>query len=148
MCCFIKIEHNKEDFLDLLLIADPNKEAIMKYLDDSELFVLQKDGLTVCAAAIIRVSEKVCELKNIACHYIRRGYGSKMINFLVNYYSGIYEYIIVGTADISCNNINFYIKNGFHYTHTVKDFFILNYEEPVYENGVLCKNISYYKRKL
>ena len=37
-----KIE-NKEDYIDLLLEADPSKDMIHKYLNDSDVYALKKE---------------------------------------------------------------------------------------------------------
>ncbi len=39
--CRLKIE-NKEDYIDLLLEADPSKDMIHKYLNDSDVYALKK----------------------------------------------------------------------------------------------------------
>jgi hypothetical protein len=44
----------------------------------------------------------------------------------------------VGTSDTTQDQIRFYTRCGFQYDHTIKDFFIDNYKEPVYDSGVQC----------
>lgn len=82
-----KEKDNKEQYMDLLLEADPDKEIIQKYLKDGELFVLiYKDEIT-CVAVVTKVDENTCELKNIATveKYRCQGYGKKMIKYLFDF---------------------------------------------------------------
>ena len=56
---------NKEDYFDLLLIADEQREMIERYLKDGTMFVLDNDGvkgeIVVCDAG-----SGVLEIKNLA----------------------------------------------------------------------------------
>lgn len=142
------IIENKQDYIDILLIADPCKHAIARYLDDSDLFVMFDDGKAVCAAAVLKVSHDSCELKNIAASVLRKGYGSKMLKFLFDHYKGKFTYMEVGTGNSSFGNIKFYEKNGFEITHTIENFFIDNYDEPIFEDGVQCKHMVMLKKSL
>ena len=45
---------NKEQYLDLLLEADPSEEMINKYLSNGELFVLTYNDEPVCIAVTIK----------------------------------------------------------------------------------------------
>jgi ribosomal protein S18 acetylase RimI-like enzyme len=143
-----KITENKSDYLSLLLIADPSVKAIDKYLDQSDLFVMFDEDEPVCAAALVKVSEDTCELKNIAAGKLRHGYGSKMLEFLFGYYNGKYDYMEVGTGNSSTGNISFYQKNGFEITHQIDNFFIDNYNEPIFEDGVQCVHMIMLKKRL
>ena len=83
-----KEKDNKEQYLNLLLEADPEKEVIEKYLGDGELFVLTYNGEVACVAVVSRIDDKTCELKNIATaeKYRGQGYGKKMIKYLFDNY--------------------------------------------------------------
>lgn len=143
-----KISDNKTDFMDLLLIADEQESMIMKYLDSGDMFVMENDG-RICAICI--VTDKggdVCELKNIAVspNLQRRGYGRQLIDFIEKQYKNKFYKLIVGTGD-SPMTIPFYEKCGFVRTHVVKDFFIDNYDHPIFENGVQLKDMIYLEKK-
>ena len=143
-----KIDSDKHRYLDILLIADPSEEAIEKYLNDSDVFVMFDDGEPVCAAAVLEISNDTCELKNIAASVLRKGYGSKMLGWLFDYYKGKFAYMEVGTGNSSVGNIKFYERNGFSITHTIENFFIDNYDEPIFEDGVQCKHMVMLKKTL
>ena len=53
----------------------------------------------------------------------------------------------VGTGD-SMRTISFYRKCGFHYSHTVPDFFTINYDHPIEEDGKILKDMLYFRKYL
>ena len=44
--------------------------------------------------------------------------------------------------------VPFYEKCGFVRSHEIKDFFIDNYDHPIYEDGVRLKDMIYLRRSL
>ena len=143
-----KEKDNKEQYLNLLLEADPEKEVIEKYLGDGELFVLTYNGEVACVAVVSRIDDKTCELKNIATaeKYRGQGYGKKMIKYLFDNYKQKYEKMIVGTTE---NNIPFYVKAGFDkYYKTIKNFFVDNYKEEIIDGDLHCIDMYYYSKDL
>ena len=132
---------NKEQYLDLLLEADPSKEMVNKYLSDGELFVLTYNDEPVCIAVTIKKDSDTVELKNIVTkeNYRENGYAKKMIKYLVDNYKTRYKKMIVGTTQ---NNIPFYVKQGFDkYEKTIKNFFTDNYDEEI-KDGILNFELS------
>ena len=139
---------NKEQYLDLLLEADPSKEMINKYLSDGELFVLTYNDEPVCIAVTIKKDSDTVELKNIVTkeNYRENGYAKKMIKYLVDNYKTRYKKMIVGTTQ---NNIPFYVKQGFDkYEKTIKNFFTDNYDEEIKDGGLICTDLIYYSKNL
>ena len=134
--------------MDILLIADPSKSAIERYLDNSDLFVMFEEDKPVCTAAVLEVSKDTCELKNIAVTKMRSGYGSKMIYYICGNYKNKYKFMEVGTADTSTGNIRFYERSGFVVTRQIDNFFADNYDEPIYEDGVQCRHMVMLKKSL
>ena len=47
------------------------------------------------------------------------------------------------------NNIPFYVKQGFDkYLKTVKNFFLDNYDEELFDGDLKCSDMYYYEKKL
>ncbi len=143
-----KIEANKKQFLDLLLLADEDESMIGKYLERGELFALYDNGLkSVCV--VTRESDTVCELKNIAtyesCH--GQGYGGALLRHLFAHYKGQYATMLVGTGD-SPRILRFYQRNGFQLSHRIKNFFTDNYDHPMFEEGVQLVDMVYLQKDL
>ena len=107
-----KEKKNKEQYMNLLLQADPSKDMINNYLKDGELFVITYKEEVACVAVVTIVDENTCELKNIVTieKYHGQGYGKKMIKYLFDNYKQKYDKMVVGTSE---NNIPFYVKQGF-----------------------------------
>ena len=143
-----KITKNKKDYLDLLLLADEQENMIDKYLDRGDLYVLQDGGVKgVCV--VTDEGEGVWEIKNIATDPDARGkgYGRQLIDFVVEAYRDRGHTLLVGTGE-SPLTVPFYKRCGFVPSHRIKDFFLENYDHPIFECGVQLKDMVYLKRPL
>lgn len=142
-----KLTSNKKIHLDLLLLADPEEKAIDKYINDSEVFSLIENEKVLGQCAVTEIDKHRCEIKNIAIYenIHKKGYGRKFINLICDYYRDKYTSILVGTAD---NGIEFYEKCGFKISHKIKNFFIDNYDIPIYDDGVQCIDMIYLEKKI
>ena len=143
-----KEKENKEQYMDLLLEADPSKDMVNNYLKDGELFVLTYKDDVACVAVVIKIDDETIELKNIATKkvYRRQGYGKKMLKYLADNYKQKYKRMLVGTSE---NNIPFYVKQGFdRYEKTIKNYFIDNYDEEIWDEDLQCIDMYYYTKDL
>ena len=143
-----KEKDNKEQYMDLLLEADPSKDRINDYLKDGELFVLTYKEKVACVAVVIKIDDETIELKNIATkkEYRGQGLGKKMLKYLSDNYKTKYKKMIVGTTE---NNIPFYVKQGFDkYEKTIKNFFIDNQKEEIIDGDTKCIDMYYYSKDL
>ena len=142
-----KIE-NKEDYIDLLLEADPSKDMIHKYLNNSDVYALKKGDELISIAVILPISRKILELKNIVTteKYRNKGYAKTLLKSLCGNYKQKYDRMLVGTTE---NNIPFYVKQGFDkYEKTIKNFFIDNYNEEIKDGDLICTDLIYYSKEL
>lgn len=144
-----RITDKKRDYMDMLLLADPQESMIDRYLDQGEMYVLYDQGRAVTAAVVTDLGGGKCELKNISTipEEQRKGYGRYMIHFLCEHYSSRYDLMYVGTGN-SPDTLGFYHACGFVNSHIVANFFVDNYEEPIYENGIRLTDMIYLKKKL
>ena len=143
-----KEKENKEQYMDLLLKADPSEEMINKYLKNADLFVLTYNEDIACIAVVTKIDEDTVELKNIVTkkEFRGKGYGKKMLKYLADNYKVRYKKMIVGTSE---NNIPFYVKQGFDkYEKTIKKFFIDNYDEEIKDGELTCTDLIYYSKNL
>ncbi len=141
-------DSDKAKYMDLLLIADEQVNMIEKYLYRGDMFALCDDDVkAICVVTQERPG--VYEIKNIVTvpKYQRRGYGQRLISFIVDYYKNSGNELYVGTGD-SPMTLNFYEKCGFKRSHVVKNFFVDNYDHPIYENGKQLVDMIYLKRRL
>jgi GNAT superfamily N-acetyltransferase len=139
------ITKNKEDFMGLLLLGDEQENMVKKYLARGELYTLyDKDLKTVCV--VTQESESIYEIKNIATFekHQGKGYGRYMIKYIIEKYKGKCNQLLVGTGEDD-KILSFYKSSGFIYSHTVKDFFINNYDHEIFENGKQLRDMIYLK---
>ena len=143
-----KINENKKQFLDLLLLADEQENMIDKYLPSGDLFALYDDDLkSVCV--VMPINNETCELKNIATYekYQGNGYGRALIRFISDFYKKDYKTMLVGTGETP-TILAFYKNCGFEKSHRVKNFFTDNYDKPIFEGDIQLIDMIYLKKDL
>lgn len=143
-----KINHDKKQYMNLLLLADEQENMIDRYLEKGEMFALY-DGDLKSICVVTKEDEGVYEIKNIATYeqYQGRGYGKKLIEYILNYYKADCDTMFVGTGD-SPLTITFYKKCGFEVSHRIENFFINNYDKPIYECGKQLIDMIYLKKSV
>lgn len=145
---FLKIENNKKRYIDLLLLGDEDEKMIDKYLERGEMYILDDNGIKA-ECVVTDEGNKILEIKNIAVSpkFQKQGYGKKLIEFITEKYSENFSVIQAGTGD-SPFTIPFYEKCGFRKSHIVKNFFIDNYKNQIYEEGVQLIDMIYLQKNL
>ena len=89
-----KIEDSKQDYMELLLLADEQEDMIMKYLDRGTLFAAYDENLLVGVCVVTEEKETygagAYEIKNLAVkeQLQRRGYAEshRVKNFFTDHY--------------------------------------------------------------
>lgn len=144
------VAEGKKRYLPLLLLGDEQEEMIDRYLERGDLHVMSGEGgETLAVAVVTREGEGRCELKNLAVgpSHQRRGIGRRMVEHLCALYKGECHTMLVGTGD-SRQTVEFYRSCGFAYSHTVPDFFTLNYDHPIVEEGKTLRDMLYFAKAL
>ena len=144
----IEIISEKKRYLDLLLLGDEDEKMIDRYLKRGTLYILKESDI-VAECVVTDEGDGVLEIKNIAVYpkYQKKGYGKKFIEFIERKYRRKYRKLKVGTGD-SPLTIPFYESCGFMRTYVLKDFFIENYDHPIYEGGVMLRDMVYFEKNL
>jgi len=139
----------KNDILPfhLLLLGDETREAINRYIHDSDVYAVHKPeiGDPVAVFVLYPVNANTLEIKNIAVSKALQGRG--IGGYLMRQIETIagstgYQEIIVGTPDVAAAEIRFYEKNGYIKYGIRKNFFTENYPDPIIENGVVLKDMQ------
>jgi len=143
-----KITVNKKQYLDLLLLADESEKMIDRYLANGDMFALFDDDLKTISV-VTRIDNETCELKNIATYekYQGKGYGTALIKYICDFYKNHYKTMLVGTGDTPAI-LSFYENCGFEISHRLKNFFIDNYDHPMFEQGIQLIDMVYLRKKL
>lgn len=144
-----KIFKNKSDYMDILLIGDEQENMINKYLEEGSLYALYDNGDLKSVCIMLKIDNKTIEIKNIATYpaFQNKGYASSLIKYICEKYKNEADVIILGTGE-NDRILSFYKKRGFHETHRIKDFFINNYDHPIFENGSQLIDMIYLSKKL
>ena len=147
MMKIIPVLEKKKQYLHLLLLADEQESMIDRYLDAGDMFLcLDPEPVGVCV--VVELGDGVFEIKNIATDpaFQGNGYGRALIEFVMEHYSGRCKKMLVGTGD-SPLTVPFYEKCGFVKSHYIKNFFVDNYDHPIYELGVQLVDMVYLSRE-
>ncbi|RAP76129.1 GNAT family N-acetyltransferase [Paenibacillus montanisoli] len=129
---------------ELLLLADPERQAIDAYADRCDCMVMEENGAAVGAYMLLATRPKTAEIMNIAvredCQ--GRGYGRKLIEHAVRYCKEQgYRQLEIGTGNSSLGQLGLYQKCGFRVTGVERDYFVRHYAEPIIENGIPCRDM-------
>ena len=143
-----KVIKEKKRYLDLLLLADEQEDMIDRYLERGTMYVLDDNGIKA-ECVVTSETDDILEIKNIAVlpEYQGMGYGKALIEWIKKEYKESHSILQVGTGD-SPTTIPFYEKCGFKKSHTIKNFFIDNYDHPIIEGGIQLTDMVYLQMKL
>lgn len=143
-----EIKQDKKQYMDLLLLVDEQESMIDRYLDRGTMYVLE-DSFVKAECVVTDEGNGILEIKNIATAvaYHRKGYGKALIDWICATYKDQFSILQVGTDD-SHLTVPFYEKCGFQRSHTIKNFFIDNYDHEIYEAGIQLIDMVYLQKKL
>ena len=143
-----EIDRDKKRFLPLLLLADEQESMIDRYLERGKLLVFLDPDVR-CECVLTDEGNGILEIKNLATvpAFQRQGYARALIEWVARTYRSRYTTLQVGTGD-SPATLPFYEKCGFVRSHCVRNFFTDHYDHPIWENGVLLRDMIYLRRPL
>ncbi|OIP57161.1 MAG: GNAT family N-acetyltransferase [Candidatus Levybacteria bacterium CG_4_10_14_0_2_um_filter_36_16] len=129
---------------NLLLLADPSRENVQKYIDHGEIFLAYKDTVLVGEYVLTKEANDTVELKNLAVdeQYQNKGIGKKLVEDVIERLKKQNaKRVEVGTGNSSLSQLSLYQKCGFRIIGIDKDFFVKNYKEKIMENGIECRDM-------
>jgi ribosomal protein S18 acetylase RimI-like enzyme len=129
---------------ELLLLADPDRAAVERYVAKGARFEARTGRDTVGVAILLPLDHETSELMNISVSpaYQGTGLGKQLLRHCINAASEAgYERITVGTGNSSLGQLAFYQKAGFRIIGIVPNHFVENYAEPIIENGIHCQDM-------
>ncbi len=124
--------------MSLLLEADPSEQNIRSYLDDAWCFVAKMDGKVVGVCVAKMIFGGVAEILNVSVspEHQKKGIGTGILRFsLAELASKKVDRVELGTGTFGYQ-LTYYHRVGFRVDRVVKDHFLLNYPEPIIENGI------------
>lgn len=145
------IDKSKELPYDLLLLADETVESINKYIFQSDVYVLERDQQNIAVYALQTINDDTVEIKNIAVDtsFQGHGIGQELLKDAMNRAkeSG-FKRIVIGTGDAGIHQLYIYQKAGFEMFEIKHRFFLDNFPEPIFENGIQLKHMVMLKKDL
>ena len=124
--------------MELLLLADPAEDKIRSYLQGSRCFVASRGGVVVGGCVVQPRGAESYELMSIAVlpEHQKLGYGTALLRWVIDFYrrQGALQ-LEVGTGTFGYQ-LAFYQRHGFRATSIDHDFFVKNYPEPIFEDGI------------
>ena len=130
--------------MDLLLLADPSPKMVEEYLKEGESYIAESENQLIGIYVLLPTRPETVEIVNVAVaeKYQSRGIGKLLVKDAIEKakIKG-FKTIEVGTGNSSIGQLALYQKSGFRITGVDKDFFIRNYDEEIYENGIQCQDM-------
>ncbi len=136
---------------DLLLLADEFAEVIDRYIFNSQVYVYEIDQKIIGQYAMYRLSNDEVEIKNIAVlpDYQGKGIGKFLLKDADQRAKASgFKTMFIGTGDVMMMQLLLYQKTGYEMNYLKKNFYIDNYPEPIYENGLQLKHMVMLRKEL
>ena len=130
--------------MDLLLLADPSEQNISTYLHTGETYVAVEGEAIVGVYVLSNIAPTVVEIMNVAVaeNHQGKGLGKALIQHAIQAakQKGM-KSIEIGTGNSSIQQLALYQKCGFRMNEIIHNHFVEHYEEPIFENGIQCRDM-------
>jgi ribosomal protein S18 acetylase RimI-like enzyme len=139
-----QLHENEQPPMDLLLLADPSEKLINEYIQRGQCFVAEMDQRIVAVYVLLPTRPETVELVNIAVDENEQGKGigkQLVLHAIENAKQQGYKTMEIGTGNSSIGQLALYQKCGFRITGVDRDFFVKHYPEPIFENGIQCRDM-------
>lgn len=136
---------------DLLLEADPDMKHIKGYIAESTIRAAELSGRLVGICVSKKISSSTWEIMNISVDHDCRGkgIGAKLIRDAeASAKKSGGTTMVVGTGNSSIRQLGFYQRCGYRITGIIPDYFIHTYGEPIYEDGIPCRDMIRLEKQL
>ena len=132
---------NAPDVWELLLLADPSREAVEEYLHAGQGFMIRSDDGKPWGVIVISPSATdELEIMNVAVapEVEGQGYGQQLLTYVENYarQQG-YSHLRIATANSSLRQLKIYQRAGFDMDRLVPNHFLTHdYPPDLSEDGI------------
>ncbi len=128
----------------LLEIADPCRIIVEGYIKSSTVYVGEESGEAIAVYVLKETKKVVVEIMSVAVHedFQGKGLGKQLISHAIEEASKRgYAQLEIGTGNSSIYQLKLYQQCGFRIVGVDFDYFTRSYDEPIYENGLLCRDM-------
>ncbi|MCJ1749538.1 GNAT family N-acetyltransferase [Mammaliicoccus sciuri] len=129
---------------ELLALADDNQHAVNDYATRGQVYVYQQNHQDIGIAVGLLTRPNTYELVNLAVdpQFQNQGIGRLLIDHMINEARNLHCHTItVGTGNSGIGQLKLYQQAGFRMKSIDIDYFVKYYEEPIFENGIQCKDM-------
>ncbi|WP_197088278.1 GNAT family N-acetyltransferase [Paenibacillus dauci] len=130
--------------MELLLSADPSPAIIKDYLTRGQCYIARQEQDVIGVYVLLPTRPHTVELVNVAVaeSHQNKGIGKQLVQHAIHTaQEQHYHTIEMGTGNSSIHQLALYQKCGFRIVGVDLDFFVRHYEEPIYENGIQCRDM-------
>lgn len=127
----------------LLLLADPSQDIVDSYLKNGICYIAKIGNVVVGTFVLLEISERYFEIMNIAVDpkYQNKGIGRQILYFAISdAKKRNAKSLFIATGNSSMHQLSLYKSFGFKVHSIEKDFFIKKYSNPIFENGIQCRD--------
>jgi ribosomal protein S18 acetylase RimI-like enzyme len=139
-----RLHKNEQPPMHLLLLADPSEKLVKEYIKRGQCFVAEINGQIIGVYVLLPTRPETIELVNIAVDEKQQGKGigkQLVLHAVENAKQQGYKTMEIGTGNSSIRQLALYQKCGFRITGVDRDFFVKHYPEPIFENGIQCRDM-------
>lgn len=124
--------------IELLLEADPSEETIASYLEGAWYFAAKRNEKVIGACIAKPINTGTAEIFNIAIYpqFQQQGVGSGLLRFALNELKTKNMQRVELSTGTFGYQLTYYQRHGFRVDRVVKNHFLDNYPEPIFENGI------------
>ena len=131
--------------------ADPSRLQIESYLNKGLCYIGRYKSKIVGVLVLKSINTTTIEIKNIAILASEqgKGFGKALLKHSekVSKEAG-FQKLIIGTGNSSIKQLALYQKQGFEINTIEKNFFLENYTDPIFENGIQCKHLLILEKEI
>ncbi|QRY80721.1 GNAT family N-acetyltransferase [Pseudomonas sp. PDNC002] len=127
----------------LLLLADPSREQVLSYLPQSRLLAMLDGERAVGVVVVTPGDNGEAEITNLAVDeaWQGRGLGRRLLESAIERArDGGLRRLCIATGNSSLAQLGLYQRLGFRIVGVEPDHFLRHYPEPIFENGIQCRD--------
>lgn len=129
----------------LLLLADPDWSKVQQALEQATVYGYQLAGKIVGVLVLQPQTATVKEITIVAVvpSYQHQGIAKALLQTVIKscQQDVACEQLQIGTGNSSLRQLALYQHAGFEMVSVWVNYFVDNYPEPIYENGLQCKSM-------
>ncbi|KYP80252.1 GNAT family N-acetyltransferase [Ferroacidibacillus organovorans] len=139
-----RLEEGEQAPMDLLLLADPSEKFVADYVKRGNCWIAEVSDTAIGVYVLIGTRPETVELVNVAVREDVQGQGigrRLVLHAIETARKDGFRTIEIGTGNSSVDQLRLYQKCGFRIVGVDIDFFVRHYDEPIYENGIQCRDM-------